>query len=172
MAPANGSRLSQGTCACGSARFEMLSAPLVVHCCHCSACQRETGSAFAINALIETDRIRINRAALRRAVVPSASGAGQELVSCSACGTVLWSHYDYPRIGRRLAFVRVGTLGPASQLSPDVHIFVDGKRPWVQLDDQAPQFPRGYRPQEVWSADSLHRRSVLERSAQSQQAAL
>ncbi len=46
-----------GGCACGQVRYRMTSEPMFVHCCHCRDCQRQTGSAFVLNALIEADRV-------------------------------------------------------------------------------------------------------------------
>ena len=47
----------EGGCACGTVRYRLTDAPMFVHCCHCSCCQTETGSAFVLNALIESDRV-------------------------------------------------------------------------------------------------------------------
>ena len=47
----------EGGCTCGHIRYRVQSAPLFVHCCHCRWCQRDSGAAFALNALIETERV-------------------------------------------------------------------------------------------------------------------
>ena len=52
----------EGGCACGAVRYRLTSAPMFVHCCHCRDCQRQTGSAFVLNALIEADRVDACRA--------------------------------------------------------------------------------------------------------------
>ena len=115
-----------GGCACGAVRYRLGSAPMIVHCCHCCDCQRQTGSAFVINALIETDRIRLLSGAPVPMAVPTDSGRPHDIHRCPACQTALWSDY-----GRRpaLRFVRVGTLDTAAALSPDVHIFTRSKLP-------------------------------------------
>src|SRR6266516_1935010 len=64
----------EGGCACGAVRYRLLSAPMFVHCCHCRDCQRQTGSAFVINALIETDRIALLSGSPEAAAVPTDSG--------------------------------------------------------------------------------------------------
>ena len=114
----------EGGCACGTVRYRLLSKPMFVHCCHCRDCQRQTGSAFVINALIETDRIALLSGAPQPAPVPTDSGRPHDIWRCPNCQTALWSDY-----GRRpaLRFVRVGTLDEAASLSPDVHIFTRSK---------------------------------------------
>ncbi len=42
-----------GGCGCGALRYLLWSGPMIVHCCHCKDCQRQTGSAFVVNAVIE-----------------------------------------------------------------------------------------------------------------------
>ncbi|MDD9971063.1 MAG: GFA family protein [Myxococcales bacterium] len=151
----------EGGCACGVVRYRMQSAPMVVHCCHCSFCQRETGSAFAVNALIERDRVKLLSGDVKLVDTPSNSGKGQRIARCSACQTALYSHYAYGNIGDSLCFVRVGTLDDPSQMPPDVHIFTDSRQPWVQLPVGAPSYAQFYKASDVWSEGSLQRRAAL-----------
>src|SRR5262249_56840272 len=110
----------EGGCACGSVRYRLSSAPMFVHCCHCHDCQRQTGSAFVLNALIETDRITLISGELEAVAGPTDSGRPHDVYRCRACQTALWSDY-----GRRpaLRFVRVGTLGGPAPFPPPRHIF-------------------------------------------------
>ena len=118
----------EGGCACGAVRYRLGSAPMFVHCCHCRDCQRQTGSAFVLNALIETDRISLLSGDPAPVAVPTDSGRPHEIYRCPACQTALWSDYG----GRpALRFVRVGTLDEPAALPPDVHIFTRSKLPWV-----------------------------------------
>ena len=64
----------EGGCACGRVRYRLNAPPMFVHCCHCRDCQRQTGSAFVINALIETDRITILSGEVHPVAVPTDSG--------------------------------------------------------------------------------------------------
>ncbi len=120
----------EGSCACGMVGFALISRPFFVHCCHCTRCRRETGSAFAINALIETSAIEVDASVLRTAELPSKSGRGQSLVVCAMCSTTLWSHYS--SAGEAIAFVRVGALREANLVRPDIHIFTKSKLDWVE----------------------------------------
>jgi hypothetical protein len=148
----------EGGCACGAVRYRLESAPMFVHCCHCRDCQRQTGSAFVINALIETDRIALLAGAPEPVGVPTDSGGPHDIYRCAACRTALWSDYG----GRpALRFVRVGTLDDAAALAPDVHIYTRSKLPWVELPEGVPAFEAYYRTQTLWPAASLERRRAI-----------
>jgi hypothetical protein len=148
----------EGGCACGAVRYRLRSAPMLVHCCHCRDCQRQTGSAFVINALIETDRITSLSGDPKPVSMPTESGRPHEIHRCSACGTAVWSDYG----GRSaLRFVRVGTLDDPTTLPPDVHIYVRSKLPWVALPEAIPAFDAYYDPQALWPAASLERRRAI-----------
>jgi len=127
------------------------------HCCHCLDCQRQTGSAFVLNALIETDRIEILKGAPAPTAVPTDSGGPHDIWRCPNCLTAVWSDY-----GRRpaLRFVRMGTLDEPSALKPDVHIFTRSKLPWVGLPADTPAFEVYYDTKTLWPAEALARRKA------------
>jgi hypothetical protein len=133
--------------------------PLFVHCCHCRWCQRETGSAFVLNALVEADRVETLRGELEIVDTPSESGKGQRISRCPACRVALWSHYSGS--GELVRFVRVGTLDDPDRFPPDVHIFTESKQPWVVLSDDIPAFRKYYATAEQWPRESLERRAAL-----------
>jgi hypothetical protein len=145
----------EGGCACGAVRYRLESAPYFVNCCHCSWCQRETGSAFAVNAMIEADRVTLLRGAPRMVTTPSASGKGQKIVRCPHCHVAVWSHYA--GAGDFISFVRVGTLDSAADLPPAAHIFTSTRLPWVVLPRDAQVFAEFYDPRVVWPPESLAR---------------
>lgn len=102
---------------------------MFVHCCHCTDCQRQTGSAFAINAIIEAAHIK-SKGVTEDVGLPTDSGRPHIVSRCPVCKTALWSDYG----GRRtMLFLRVGTLNDPAALPPDVHIFTRSKLPWVKL---------------------------------------
>ena len=148
-----------GGCTCRAVRYLMTSAPLFVHCCHCRWCQRETGSAFAHNALIEADRVVLQSGAPECVDTPSNSGKGQRIFRCPTCRIALWS--NYAGAGDAIRFVRVGTLDEPDRLPPDIHIFTSSKQPWVILPTDRPAMPEYYDRKKYWSEDSLARRQVL-----------
>jgi hypothetical protein len=148
----------EGRCACGQVHYRMLGEPMFVHCCHCSWCQRETGSAFAVNALIEADRIEVVRGEVEVVHTPSASGKGQRISRCPVCRVALWSNYG--GAGDVVRFVRVGTLLEPGRVPPDVHIFTSTKLPWVTLAGDIPVFEEYYSSREQWPEASLERRQA------------
>ena len=159
MTIAHDNGIVDGACTCGAIRFRLTSGPLFVHCCHCRWCQRETGSAFAINAMIETDRVELLSGAPELIDTPSNSGKGQQIARCSACRIALWSHYA--GAGTAASFVRVGTLLDPDRLPPDIHIFTSSKQAWVVLPEGTPAVAEYYDRNQYWPAESLARREAL-----------
>jgi len=148
----------EGGCACGAVRYRLVCAPMFVHCCHCRDCQRQTGSAFVLNALIETDNISIVAGEPGPVAVPADSGKPHLIYRCPACQIAVWSEYG----GRSaLRFVRVGTLDDPAALPPDVHIYVRSKLPWITLPEGVPTFGAYYDSRALWPAASLERRRAL-----------
>lgn len=148
-----------GACTCGAVRYRMTSRPLFVHCCHCSWCQRETGSAFALNAMIESDRVVLLQGDPEVINTPSNSGKGQRIARCPSCRIALWS--NYAGAGDAVRFVRVGTLQGPDRLPPDIHIFTSTKLPWVVLPPEQPAVPEFYDLKQYWPPESLERRRAL-----------
>lgn len=145
----------EGRCSCGEVRFRMNSPPLIVHACHCTECQRLSGGAFAINALIEADRVETLSGTPEPVPVIGTSGKPQSIYRCPRCRVALWSHY--PGGGAKLAFIRVGTLDEPSRLTPDIHIYTSTKLAWLTLPADAPAVDSFYSPPEVWRKESLER---------------
>jgi hypothetical protein len=149
----------EGGCTCRFVRYRMKTAPMWVNCCHCSWCQRETGSAFAINALIEADRVEVTQGEVEVVNTPSASGKGQKIARCPRCRVALWS--NYAGAGDLVRFVRVGTLDDPARCPPNVHIFTTTKQPWVVLPPSVPAVPEYFKAAELWPKESLERRAAL-----------
>jgi hypothetical protein len=148
----------EGGCACGSVRYQLTSAPMFVHCCHCRDCQRQTGSAFVINALIETDRLTTLSGNPEPIPAPTDSGRPHKIFRCPDCQTAVWSEYGGLS---RLRFVRVGTLDDPAALPPDIHIYVRSKLPWVTLPTGVPAVEAYYDSRQLWPAASLERRRAV-----------
>ncbi len=144
-----------GRCACGEIRYRLTDAPIIVNTCHCTWCQRETGSAFALNGVIEVDRIEVTRGAPVAVDLPSASGGGQRVTRCPSCQVALWSQYLGGSPG--LAYVRMGTLDDTGGIVPDVHIYTSTKQDWVILPEGVPAFEGFYRPSAVLSPERYAR---------------
>lgn len=146
---------AEGGCDCKAIRYKVLSKPLIVHCCHCRWCQRESGAAFALNAMFESDRVELLHGEPMIVNTPSNSGKGQRIARCPQCFIAIWSHYA--GAGDAIKFLRVGTLDEPDRLPPDIHIFTSTKQPWVVLPAGTPAFAEFYDRKQLWSADSLAR---------------
>ena len=143
----------EGGCACGSVRYRLASDPLIVHCCHCLNCQRQTGSAFVINLMIEADRMELLAGAPRPVEVPRDDGSTQRIFRCPNCEVAVFSEYGRPE----LVYVRAGTLDRPAAVTPDVHIFTRSKLGWIELPESTPAFEVYYDTKALWPAASLAR---------------
>ena len=150
---------AEGGCDCRRVRYRMEARPLFVHCCHCRWCQRESGASFALNAMIEADRVTVLAAEPELVDTPSASGEGQMIARCPKCRIAVWS--NYAGAGPLLRFIRVGTLDEPDRLPPDIHIFTATKQPWVVIPPGTPAVPEYYEREKYWPAESLARRLAL-----------
>lgn len=186
--PENSPFPMKGGCACGLIRYRLETQPLIIHCCHCTSCQRETGTAFALNAVIEATRVTLLPSSTptvpasaespakpagptithenpdqiiepEMVLTPSESGKGQNIARCPKCRVAIWS--NYAGAGPICRFVRVGTLDEAWMVGPDVHIYTRSKREFVRLEDGVPQFREFYPREEVWRKESLERWAAI-----------
>jgi hypothetical protein len=160
------STLHDGGCTCRYVRYRMTTKPLFVHCCHCRWCQRETGAAFALNAMIESDRVQLLAGEVAVIDTPTNSGKGQRISRCPKCHIAVWS--NYAGAGDALRFVRVGTLDEPDRLPPDIHIFTASKQPWTVLPPNTPAVPEYYKASERWPKESLERRAALQAKSATQ----
>lgn len=151
----------EGGCACGKVRYRLAGEPMFVNCCHCTSCQTQTGSAFAINALYESDRVVPTQGAPEPVMAATESGQGQQIWRCPDCNVALWSNFGV--VGEKVRFVRVGTLDHPASVPPDIHIYTRSKLPWVSLPEAALSNEAIYDPADVWPEESLLRFQALSR---------
>ncbi len=149
-----------GGCDCRHVRYRMVGRPMFVHCCHCRWCQRETGASFALNAMIESERVVLLHGDVEVVDTPSNSGKGQKIARCPTCRIAVWS--NYAGAGDAVRFVRVGTLDEPDRLPPDIHVFTASKQPWVVLRPGVPAVAEYYRAADYWPRESLERRAALQ----------
>ena len=152
----------KGGCSCGEVRYRLTSEPLFIHCCHCLNCQRQTGSAFVINLLIESDRVELLAGEPQQVDVPRDDGSTQQIFRCPSCQVAVFSHYGFPGV----QFVRGGTLDDPSSVVPDVHIYTRSKLPWVTLPESTPAFEVYYDSKSLWPAASLARLEAVRAARQ------
>lgn len=154
-----------GSCTCGHVRYEVQSTPMVVHCCHCRGCQKNSGAAFALNALFEAENVELVSGSTEDITVPTPSGVGQIITRCSKCKVAVWSNYNMGGLKERIRFVRVGTLDYPDEFSPDVHIFTESKQPWVIIPEGDYKVDVFYNWADVWSPESMERLHAIEDAA-------
>ncbi len=151
----------EGGCTCGHIRYRLEGTPIIVHACHCRWCQRETGTAYALNAVYEAESVVHTAGEPGMFDTPSASGKGQKIARCPKCMIAIWSNYSGS--GPLARFVRVGTLDDPGQLRPDIHIYTSTQQPWVILPPGARAAPEYYNPAEVWTIEARERwKAMLE----------
>jgi hypothetical protein len=153
----------EGGCTCGYIRYHLRGRPLIVHACHCTWCQRETGTAHALNAVYEADRVTHLKAEPELIDTPSASGKGQRIARCAVCKVAVWS--NYPQGGPAVRFVRVGTMDDPSQCPPDIHIFTSTRLPWVTFGPKERVVAEFYDLADVWSDEAKERRRIMRERA-------
>ena len=154
-----GAEVFDGGCGCRAVRYRLASRPMFVNCCHCRWCQRETGASFALNALIEADRVELLAGEPEVVLTPSQSGTGQKIARCPKCRIALWSNYG--GAGDVVRFIRVGTLDDLDEFPPNCHIFTASKQPWVVLPPGTPAVAEYYNSSEMWPRESLERRAKV-----------
>ena len=157
----NHTDVHEGGCTCGHVRYQAHASPIIVHCCHCRWCQRQTGASFALNALYEAERVELLGGEVEEIEVDSPSGKGQVIARCPKCRVAVWSNYYMGGLKERVRFVRVGTLDDPDRLPPDVHIYTSTKQPWVVLPPGAHAVAEFYDIPSTYSAESLKRREAL-----------
>lgn len=157
----------EGGCACGFLRYQISAQPLITHCCHCRYCQRQTGTAFALNALFEKDNVKVISGAVDELMTESPSGKGQTIARCPQCKVAVWSNYYMGGIKDLIRFVRVGTLDNPDQFPPDVHIYTESKQPWVNLAPNDLVFSKFYDIKKTWTSENEKiMKSLLAKSRQ------
>ncbi|MCF8532843.1 MAG: GFA family protein [Reyranella sp.] len=159
---ASTSETYEGGCTCRHVRYRLSSKPMFVNCCHCRWCQRQSGTAFALNAMIEADRVELLEGEVETILTPSPSGKGQKIARCPKCRIAVWS--NYVAAGDAMRFVRVGSLDEPDRVPPDVHIHTVSKQPWVVLPENVPVFTASYDAATLWPEESLKRRAALKPS--------
>tara|TARA_R110002049_G_scaffold105730_4_gene252615 strand:+ start:4416 stop:4928 length:513 start_codon:yes stop_codon:yes gene_type:complete len=163
----NKSQTREGGCTCGHVRYQVTSEPMIVHCCHCRGCQKNSGSSFALNALFEADRVQLisGEGEVEEITVPTPGGTGQIITRCSKCKVAVWSIYNMGGLRERIRFIRVGTLDDPDQFPPDVHIYTCSKQPWVILPREDQSAEVFYNFKETWSPESMERLAKIKQSA-------
>lgn len=125
----------QGSCHCGNVRYSCKSAPELTFFCHCSDCQRTTGSPFSVELMISSESIDV-QGELGTYTVLGDSGKEVHRRFCPRCGSGIYLECD---ADPGYVFLKAGTLDDSSWVKPDMHIYTAAKQPWVELGDDLPR---------------------------------
>ena len=120
-----------GGCACGAVRYEATVQPLMVTVCHCTTCQRRTGSAFAMTMPIARASFRLTSGQTISRTLPTASGSTNTHYFCEAC--LVRTHTE-PASNDSLIFIRPGTLDDPSWITPIAQIWTRSAHRWALAD--------------------------------------
>jgi hypothetical protein len=119
-----------GGCACGAVRYEIREQPLTVYACHCTDCQVQSGSAFALSMVVRRAAIEVAAGETRAWRRRADSGRMMSCVFCPACGTRLWNEPDR---APEMAVLKPGTLDDARSLRPVGHIWTRSAQRWFEF---------------------------------------
>ena len=135
-----------GSCQCRNVRFQCTAAPASIYACHCTECQRLSGSAFGTSMLVPRDAFSVTQGTPRSWVRTSESGRRVECVFCPDCGTRL---VHLPEHSPAMAIMRPGALDDTSWIRLAGHIWTRSKQPWFEVppgsvtyEQQPPDFSR------------------------------
>ena len=127
------SEVKLGGCDCGDSRYEFLSEPLTCYTCHCTDCQKRSGSAFTTAVGIPSANLIVTGGELGHYDF----GKGY-FKTCKRCGAHLWG---VANVLPEVSMVRVGTLDDPKWVTPVAHIWTDSALPWVELGETMTRFP-------------------------------
>ncbi|MGQ0654683.1 MAG: GFA family protein [Betaproteobacteria bacterium] len=126
-----------GGCMCGAARYRIEGEPLTFYACHCTDCQRRSGSAFGLSMLVPRKAVALTQGETLPVEAAVENGRVKRAVACAKCRTHLWGVS-----GRNpeVLVIRPGTLDDKSGLAPVAHMWTRSKQPWVALPPHVPTF--------------------------------
>tara|TARA_Y100001934_G_C12157277_1_gene680227 strand:+ start:280 stop:783 length:504 start_codon:yes stop_codon:yes gene_type:complete len=144
-----------GGCECGDTRYQFVGEPLFIHACHCTLCQRITGSAFQISMLMTKSQFSLSKGQPAVWHLKADSGNVRPVFFCERCGCQLYG--DAPGRGPEIMWIQSGTLDDTTWFSPRAHIWTSSMQSWLTLPVDVPAFDTNYDAVKVWPASSLAR---------------
>ncbi len=132
------SSVRTGGCHCGSVAYSVSADPELTFFCHCSDCQKTTGSPFSVELMLPEDGFDCE-GDLTTYTVKGDSGGDVHRHHCAKCGSGI---YLECASDPGFVFLKAGTLDDAASVSPEMHIFTSARQPWLKIDDGLPQFEK------------------------------
>jgi hypothetical protein len=129
-----------GGCLCGAVRYESSAEPMGTSICHCTHCQKVSGSAFSVNVIVPASSVTLHGESLASFADKGESGRSLSRRFCRNCGSSIATEADgLPGV----LIIKAGTLDDKSWLKPTTHIWTDSAQPWVRIEPGATTFPKG-----------------------------
>jgi hypothetical protein len=126
-----------GGCFCGAIRYRLVGEPLTLYACHCTDCQRQTGSSFSLSMVVFRTAIELLRGEPRRYEITTADGRLKNGRFCGTCSSRVWvESVTFPDI----ALVEPGTLDDTTWIRPVAHIWTRSAQPWISLPEDVLRF--------------------------------
>lgn len=136
-----------GRCLCGEIEYRLNEEPVTYYACHCTDCQKRSGSSFGLSMLVKRSSLEVTKGEPSLQVLKGPDGTPRRQRNCRSCGIRLWSEpAKYPE----LAVLRPGSLDDIKSFQPVAHIWTRSKLPWVQIPAGTPSYEK-----QVGSLDAL-----------------
>lgn len=120
----------RGACQCRAVRYEISQEPLTIYACHCTDCQRQSGSAFSLSMIVPREAVTIVAGQPKEWIRRTESG---RLVSCLLCGDCGSRLYHNPKTNEAITIVKSGTLDESRGLDPVGHIWTRSAQSWFPI---------------------------------------
>ncbi|MEP4377700.1 MAG: GFA family protein [Alphaproteobacteria bacterium] len=122
-----------GGCQCGHIRYVLTESPKQLIACHCTDCQRQSGSAFGLSLQVPTAGFQLTAGALKTISLKAPSGRKKLCAFCPECGSRIYNQPEKPGV----IALKPGTLDNTQDLQPERHLWVSSKQRWVDIPDGA-----------------------------------
>jgi hypothetical protein len=129
----------KGGCLCGKIRYESNAQPVMVAICHCTHCQKQSGSAFSVNLGLPKGSLKFIKGETSVYQDKGSSGMPVYRHFCSSCGSPIYS--DVAAVPQ-LDFLKSGTLDDVSWVKPSVSIWCESALNWVVNPSGVASFPQ------------------------------
>ena len=130
---------AEGGCTCGAVRYRLSGEPILIGICHCTECQRQSGSAFGMSMRVRRTDITLIQGEFKHWERVADNGARIKLCFCGQCGTRIW----HEPAGEDFLNLKPGTLDNTTQLAPRYQVYAKRKHGWLHFDSLSASFEEG-----------------------------